>query len=302
MEKDSNNQIEVKAEYISIDFTRRVLTAVTTWGISFLLIIIGLFYLALQFSPNLPIDFVVIPAGILSAVVSILPMLSQRILKNKTKKWTFKDFEKLDINVNLVYMVTFLILILYVFANFYLANNVIWESISLFIGLLAATALLILLVSSSFQGFYTLKAKTTLSFLKFLRDYGKDSNLADFSLLLFASKNVNKIVKDSNMEIDPYKLCLGLSIGCIQNKQETLIDILDFSKWAQDPRNDHNFRKFRQAIFKYNNLSLDASDCGITEKEHWSFERKSTVLGVLIVPFAVSLIAVLLPKLIELIG
>jgi hypothetical protein len=298
-EETTNSIIEMKTAYISIDLYRRLLIAVTVCIISFLTIFIGSFFLVLFFGINYTIELLVAISFFPSVVLCSLPLLSQWILRKKTLTWNFINFYDFETKTSQILTISFSLPIIYIIANFFYSENAIWKSISLFIGLIAAVSLLVFLILSAFQGFYTLRAKVFLGLSKFLMDYKKNSNSVDFTALLFASKRLSKIAQDSNMEIDPYKLCLGLSIGCIQNNHDTENDIQDLAKWAQEPRNDIKFLKFKKNIVKYTNLALDASDCGITEKSHWTFERKTAVIGALIIPVIASLLAIIIPKLLE---
>jgi hypothetical protein len=297
MEKDTISSIEVKSDYISIDFTRRFLTAITVCIISFLLILIGLVFLTINF--DIPVGFLAILSIVPSIALGYLPFSSQKILRSKALKWSYKDFKEFEIKLVQILALTFAVPIIYVIMNHNYANDSLWTSVSLYFGLIAASSLLVFLILSTFQGFYTLRAKVTLGLLNFLHTYKQNSDLTDFTALIFASKRISKIAQDSNMEIDQYKLCLGLSIGCIQNHLDAEKDIVDFARWAQEPRNSLNFLKFRQNIVKYTNLALDASDCGITERSHWTFEKKTAIIGALIVPVVVSLLAIIIPKLLE---
>jgi hypothetical protein len=104
------------------------------------------------------------------------------------------------------------------------------------------------------------------------------------------------------MAVDSYKLCLGISIACIQNPIETENNLKNLSMWAQKPRDSANFVEFRNLVNKYMNMAKDSVDCGISEKNHLTFESKTIVLNVLIVPVLVCFLAVLIPKLLELLG
>jgi hypothetical protein len=49
-------------------------------------------------------------------------------------------------------------------------------------------------------------------------------------------------------------------------------------------------------------IAKDSADYGISEKTHLTFENKTIVLNVLVIPVLVCLLAVLIPKLLEILG
>lgn len=204
--------------------------------------------------------------------------------------------------IAIFYGITIGIVVLFFTFNYIWGSTKEWASTSLLLGLFAYAAILSAVVLSSFIGFYNPNAKASLNISWFIENYQVDTNEVDFTHILSASQNLSKVAQYSNMEIDPYQLCLGLSISCIQNWEDTKNDLQDLSLWAQKPRDGYAFKKFKQNIVKYSYIASDASECGISEKSHLSLDKKTTILGALIIPFAVTLIAVLLPKLFEILA
>jgi hypothetical protein len=141
-----------------------------------------------------------------------------------------------------------------------------------------------------------------LSIMAFEEDFKNEPSKADFGKILFAAKKASQIAKSYNLEVSPYALSLGMTLSFIENSEMTQKDFGDLMGWMQDPTTEANFKRFRKLVKKFNSVVKKSSKDGLTEKHHWSFESKIELLGAAVIPFAVTILAIVLPKLIELLS
>jgi hypothetical protein len=157
----------------------------------------------------------------------------------------------------------------------------------------------ILLMSMILADFFNDIGKSVLSLLTFVEDFKRESDNADFGKLLFGAKRINNIAKFYNMEISPYLLSLGMTVSFIENNEVTQKDVGDLIEWIECPTNKENYKKFRRLVKKLYSIAKKTSKDGITEKHHWSFESMVTLLSAVVIPMAISIIAIIVPRLVE---
>jgi hypothetical protein len=288
----NDKPLRVEASYISIDYFRRLVTGAMAFGVSYLLL--GLCYVYLWQQFRFAFSTYVLYIFLIPAFTPcIIILLSERILKRMANKWSYSEFfslQKISAIVLSVAIIYFTVFLFFFFAHLFPLRQ--WAIVLSFVMLLAA------LIAISFNGFYSLKGQAIMHFLTFVEELN-DPDKAHFEELLLGAKYVGKIASKNNMEIQPYSVCLGLSLACIKNKKEAKADLRDLVKWIENPRIDANFNKFAAIIKKYTDAAKTAADYGIREKRHWSFERTTTLLNVLIVPFAITTLVLLIPELVK---
>jgi hypothetical protein len=147
--------------------------------------------------------------------------------------------------------------------------------------------------------FYNLVGEAVLRIKVFLCEFESKADDADFERLLLAFKKTSKIAKVYNMEISPYSLSLGMTISFLENKDEVRKDFNDLIEWIEFSTKAENFLKFKDIVKRYNSVAEESKKDGISERHHWDFEKLVTVLGVIIVPLVVTVMAIVIPKLID---
>jgi hypothetical protein len=291
----NDKPLRVEASYISIDFFRRLVIGMMAFLMSYFLLILFYAYLWFQlkfgFSTNV-IYVLLVPA----LTPAMIVFLSERILKKMASKWSYSEFLFLQnisvtvLTVTVSYFTVFLLVSLYLWLHRF--SLPLWAIVLSFAMLLAA------LIAISFNNFYSLKGNAIIKFLTIIEELDR-LDKADFEEFLLGARYIGKIASKSNIEIQPYSICLGLSLTCIKSKKEAKADLRDLVKWIKNPRQSANFNKFTAIIKKYTDAAKAAADSGITEKHHWSFERATTLLNVLIVPLAATTLVLLVPELIK---
>jgi len=166
-------------------------------------------------------------------------------------------------------------------------------------GFLSLALMLVLLFSGLTADFYNYVGEGVLSLATFMEEFKNESDEANFGKLLLGAKRINKIAKYYNMQISPYPLSLGMTISFIENGETTQKYIRDIIEWLECPTKQKNFKEFRKLVKKFNSIAKKSSKDGIMEKHHWSFESIVTVLSAIVIPVAIAIIAIVIPKLLE---
>jgi len=166
-------------------------------------------------------------------------------------------------------------------------------------GFLVLVLMLIMITAGMLVDFYNLIGGAVLCFETFLVEFDKKADDADFVKLLRGAKKVAKLAKYYNMEISPYSFSLGMTVSFLEDREQTKKDFKDLTDWIEDSANTDNFKKFRKLISKYNSVAEKSMKDGIKEKHHWSFESFISLSSAIAVPFAIAIIAIVVPKLVE---
>jgi len=190
--------------------------------------------------------------------------------------------------------------IAYFIAFFYFSW--LYGPLPLWTSFLTLALLGVLLVSIILSDMFSYLGEGILSIMAFEEDFKNEPSKADFGKILFAAKKASQIAKSYNLEVSPYALSLGMTLSFIENSEMTQKDFGDLMGWMQDPTTEANFKRFRKLVKKFNSVVKKSSKDGLTEKHHWSFESKIELLGAAVIPFAVTILAIVLPKLIELLS
>jgi hypothetical protein len=261
--------IQVKASYIHIDFFIRFISGALVFFASFTLLVI---FIALSFKWVAPLFFFELGLSLaLSAAGGIFVFSSENILIKLTKKWDYTKFCRLQENfsdalaVSAVSIPTLLLM------------SWLSPSLRIYLYYLSFGVFLVLFFALPFSSFYTRKGNAILNYSAFIEDFKKNPENADFGQIRSATSAVSKMARNDNMEIDPYCLSLGLSVGFLQDSKGTSADITTLIEWIENPRKDNNFAGFKKTIEKYTKLSTSLSKEGITAIHRLSFEQKLAI-------------------------
>lgn len=157
----------------------------------------------------------------------------------------------------------------------------------------------VLLASVVMADFFSVVGDAVLSLLSFTEDFKTEFERADFSKLLFGAKRISEIAKAYNLNVSPYSLSLGMTISFAEKNEETRKNFEELIEWIENPTKEENFKKFRKLVRKFNSVAKKSCRDGITEKHHWSFESEIALLSAVVIPIAITIIAIVVPKLIE---
>lgn len=159
--------------------------------------------------------------------------------------------------------------------------------------------LAIMLYPIPFWDFFNLTGVGILCFKLFLKDFESKSDNANFGRLFLGAKKVAQIAKAYNIQISSHMLTVGMTISFLENRKATRKEFLDLITWIKKPTNQENFKKFRKLIKKYNSVAKKASKEGIKEIPYWTFEKVVEICKVIIIPIAVTIIYIIVPKILE---
>jgi len=237
---------------------------------------------------------IALPLAIVTALPPSLAILFlERILKRLCKTWKYSRFRFVQRFFRTLAFETIAYCVGFFIVNWKYGPLPSWTSF------LTLALLGVLLVSVVLMDFYNYIGEGVLSLLTFVEEFKSEPDNADFGKLLFCAKRISKIAKLYNMEISPYSLSLGMTVSFIENNEVTQKDFGDMVEWIQCSTNEENFKKFRKLVKKFNSIAKKSSKDGIMEKHHWSFETMITLLSVVVIPIAVAIIAIIVPKLLE---
>jgi hypothetical protein len=150
-----------------------------------------------------------------------------------------------------------------------------------------------------FWSFFNLTGVGVLSFKLFLKDFESKSDDADFGRLFLGAKKVTQIAEAYNMRISSHTLAIGMTISFLENRKATRKEFFDLITWIEKSTNQENFKKFRKLVKKYNSVAEKASKEGIKEKAYWTFEKAIEICKVIIIPIAIAMIYIVVPKILE---
>jgi hypothetical protein len=157
---------------------------------------------------------------------------------------------------------------------------------------------LVLLFAIPFSNFYTPQGRAILDYSVFMEDFKMNPENADFSLIRSATLTISKIARKNNIEIEPYRLSLGLSVEFLQNIKTAEKDVTQLIKWIENPRENGNFVNFKNVVKKYAEFSDALAKEGITTIHRWSFEQKTAIISLIAVPSVVAILTVVIPELV----
>lgn len=159
--------------------------------------------------------------------------------------------------------------------------------------------MLMMLFATLLTDFMDLVGHGVLCFREFLWEFEEKKEDANFEKLFVASKTMSMIAKCYNMQISPYSSSLGMTLSFLENKYATRKEFEDLIAWIEVPTDIENFERFRYLVQKYNDVAENSAKEGIAEKHHWTFERFIALFGNIVIPLAIAVIVVVLPKLLE---
>lgn len=185
------------------------------------------------------------------------------------------------------------VLIGLVFGGKFYGNLPIWSPF-LFFGLLA-----IMFYTMPFWDFFSLTGVSVLCFKLFLKDFQSESDNTNFRRLLLGARKVTRIAKAYNMRIPPCTLATGMTISFLENRKTIRKELSNLIEWIENPTNQENFKKFHKLVKKYNSIAEKASEEGIEEISSWTFEKAIEVCKAIVIPVAVAMIVIIVPKILE---
>lgn len=286
----------MKPSYIEITLSLRLILGIPLFLISWLLFLLLYVYLVVEYQISW-LGEVIIPLSIVTAIMpSLAFILSERILKRLSKTWMYSRFLFLQ---HLFGTLTFET-IAYFIAFFYFAWR--YGPLPLWTLLLTLALLGVLIASVALSDVFSYSGGGILSIMAFEEDFKSEPNEADFGKILFAAKRISQIAKSYNIEVSPYALSLGMTLSFIEKSEIAQKDFDDLMGWMEKPATEANFKRFRELVKKFISVAKESSKDGLTEKHHWPIESKIAFLGAAIIPISVTVLAIVLPKLIELLS
>lgn len=293
LKKKKYDSIQVKPSYIEISLLLRLRSAIPLFFLSWLFFFFLYNYFALEY-PISWFAIIILPLSIMTAVLpSSAVILSERILKRLTKTWMYSRFRillrlsRILIYGTITYIITFFVI------------NWKYGPLPLWTAFVSLALLGLLLVSMVISDFLTYTGEGVLSLMAFLEDFKNKPSNANFDWLLFSAKRISYIAESCNFEVPPYPLSLGITVSLIEHSETTQEKLGDLMEWMQNPIAKASFKKFRRLVKRFNSIAKKSSKDGITEKHHWSFETKITLLGYIVIPIAITLLAIIVPGLIQ---
>ncbi len=284
------NSIPVKDAYICIGLVRRLLAGTAVFIVSLFLFVIFFNFLGTPFFLN----YGTFLSFALSIVLFVFVFCSEYIIKRFTRKHDFPFFDRLQTIADITSLYSLLTTLALFAIVLVIGSSSSFYTYSI---LLVLLSILILVISTPFLDFYSPEGNAILALQYFINDYSEDHVKSDFSQLHDCATCISKKSKEDNIVIQPSLLCLGLSLGCIEDKEATLDDLNKLVKWIENSRDKVNFTNFRHIVNKYNRLAKKANQQGIMEKHPRNFQQKYTILNVLVVPLIIAIITVAVPTL-----
>jgi len=285
---EDNGSIRVKTSYIYISLLARVLYSALVFFSSWILFVV--FYASLALSPILVLIFAILTAIPLALLVIFL----ERILKGLCGRWDYSKFLFIQRFGRTTVLLTFFVLCsTIVFSYFYPNQLPLWA------GLLILVSMIMMMFGVVLLDFYTTAGEAALCLRVFLWEFDRKAEETDFERLLWASKKIARIAMHYNMEISPYSFSLGMTISFLKNRDATRKDFDFLIKWIEVSTQTEHFQTFKTLVKKYNSIAKKSAKEGISEKHHWTFERMVNLLGFVIVPLAITVMAIIIPKLLE---
>lgn len=290
-EKEST--IQVKPSYISVSALIRISYGITASFLLFFLFLI--FYLVLAFHFSIPYPLTIaFSSAIVTALLLSLPIArSEVILKKLCNKWGYSRFHIIDQSARMLFLLSMAGAILLVGVGRFYTPLPTWSYF------LLGGLIIVGLYAMPFSNFLNLTGEGVLSLKSFLREFERNTEFADFGRLIIASKKISRIAQVYNMQISPHKFACGMTISLLEKKEATRKKIDDLIEWIENPTRKDNFKKFRKLVGNFSSVAEKSARRGIKEKTGWSFERIIEVCRVIVMPFALIIIAYMFPKMWE---
>lgn len=293
LSKKRYDSIQVKPSYIHVSVPLRILYTIPFFFLTWVFFLALYSYLGEEYKiawlTSIALPFAVISASLPSLAL----LLSDWILRRLCKKWKYSRFSFIQRLFRCLIFETMAYFAGYLYLSWQYGQLPLWTSF------ITLALLGVLLASVVMADFFSEVGDGVLSLLTFTEDFKTESERADFSKLLLGAKRISEIAKSYNLNVSPYSLSLGMSISFAEKNEETQKDVGELIEWIQSPTKEENFKKFRKLVRKFNSIAKESSKEGITEKHHWSFESKIALLSAVVIPIAITIIAIVVPKLIE---
>lgn len=252
------------------------------------LVFIFTFLIVFPLITNVEIVFVV--AFIFAIVYAFLVVGSSAILKRLSRRWSLKGFLKLE-KVAQGFVLFAMVSLVSTMALDYFIEIPFW--LVKIIGLV----LPLMILSIIYADIFTARSRSILYIKQFLEDKKEGRLDIDYGFLFQVSKEIVHRLKEYNMKVNPYSLCLGMSRASLgEESGEDLSKILGA---IENPKDPESVNVLLSSAERFMSIAKESKDKGVDELTGISSERLMEFLRYIAIPILVAFLVYVLPEIIE---
>lgn len=278
----------VKSEYIRIDLAMSLGFAAQAFVFTFVCSIIVLSYFNLEY----------LSWGIILSVIGfILVSISKYLLRWRAKNINFTRFLLFEKTSKIFLIIDFVSMVCYYLTKVTMVYD---EQILLIFSQAPIFATLLYVYSYPLSDIFTDFGRALLSFRQFIIDYRREPKDVDFNFLLVGCKKTSEILKAYNFTVPSYQLAAGISISYLQHPKKSENYLVRILNGLENTDEQKNFQEMYSSIKYFLSISKKNKEKGFDELPHLTMDIVMKILGTIIIPLTVALIAIVVPMYISL--